>query len=103
MLRLCGLSRFLCEKAVNGMTHTIPEQIRIEVCNILSEHLHKDGMLTIDSAPTHEEIAQRVGTNREQVTRVMAEFKKGGFITQSGKSWHVADVNAVLEALLEGI
>jgi CRP-like cAMP-binding protein len=47
------------------------------VRGVATELEHKDGMLTIDPAPTHEEIAQRVGTNREQVTRVMAEFKKG--------------------------
>lgn len=103
MLRLCDLSRFLCEKAAESRIYSVPDQVRLEICRILSTHPRTNGALTIEPAPTHEGIAQLVGTNREQVTRVMSQFTKSGLITHVGKSWHVSDVNAAFEALLDGI
>ena len=92
MLRLCALSRFLCDRAFEARAFSIPEQIRLEIHRVLSSYPDQDGELTIDSAPTHEEIARRVGTTREQVTRVMSDYVKRGLITQSRKSWHIADI-----------
>ena len=99
MLRLCALSRFLCDRAFEARAFSVPDQIRLEIQRVLSSYPHKDGELTIESAPTHEEIARRVGTTREQVTRVMSEFAKRGLITQSRKSWCIADLNKVRESI----
>jgi len=95
MLRLCALSRFLCERLFAAMALNVPEQIRLEVCRIVRSHVSTDGTLTIEHAPTHEHIAQRVGTSREQVTRVMSELNKDGLIVQSRRNWHVPSVDAV--------
>jgi CRP-like cAMP-binding protein len=92
MLRLCALSRFLCDRAFESRAFSVPEQIRLEIQRVLSSYPDQDGELTIESAPTHEELARRVGTTREQVTRVMSDYVKRGLITQSRKSWHIADV-----------
>ena len=46
----------------------------------MSSYPAPDGSLVIEPAPTHEEIAKRVGTTREQVTRVMRDFAKRGVI-----------------------
>lgn len=94
MLRLCALSRFLCERAFASGVLSVPDQIRLEICRIVSSYPAPDGSLTIESAPTHEEIARRVGTTREQVTRVMREFAVGGVILQSRRHWTIADVKA---------
>lgn len=91
MLRLCALSRFLCERAFEARAFHVPDQIRLEVLRIVSAYPAVDGGLVIEPAPTHEEIARRVGTTREQVTRVMRDFAKQGLITQSRKAWHVGD------------
>ena len=103
MLRLCSLSRFLCDRAYKSQVYSIPQQIRLEVYRILSAHPHPGGAFTLQPTPTHEEIARHVGTNREQVTRVMGDLAKRGLITQSRKSWHVDDMDATYEALLDGI
>jgi CRP-like cAMP-binding protein len=95
MLRLCGLARFLCESAFEARAFHVPEQIRLELARIVSSHRTGDGPVVIDPAPTHAEIARRVGTSREQVTRVMRDFARRGLIEQSRKAWTVTDPEAV--------
>jgi len=97
LLRLCALARFLCERAFEPRAFTVPDQIRLELCRIVSANGTHDGPLTIDPAPTHAEIAQRVGTTREQVTRVMRDFARRGLIVQSRKAWTVSDPRAICE------
>ena len=99
ILRLCALSRFLCERAFESRAYSVPEQIRLEIQRVLLSYPIQEGELTIELAPTHEELARRVGTTREQVTRVMSEYVKRGLITQSRKSWLIADVSKVRAAL----
>ena len=95
MLRLCALSRYLCVRLEEVLAYSVPDQIRLEVRRILSLHPDVNGEVTIETPPTHEEIARRVGTNREQVTRVMSDFGKRGVIIQTRQSWHVPDVTQV--------
>lgn len=39
-----------------------------------------DGSVVCADAPTHEEMASRIGTTREQVTALLAQFRKDGLI-----------------------
>lgn len=41
----------------------------------------KDGTGVIDRAPTHQELAEMVGSSRETVTRALAAMEKAGLIT----------------------
>lgn len=95
MLRLCSLSRFLVEHAIRFHAFSVPEQIRLEACRIVQQYPAVDGHVIIEPAPTHEEIARRVGTTREQVTRVMREFTSDALIERTRKSWIVHDVDGV--------
>jgi CRP/FNR family cyclic AMP-dependent transcriptional regulator len=95
MLRLCALSRYLCVRLEEVLAYSVPDQIRLEVIRIVSKHPSVNGAVTIEPAPTHEEIARRLGTNREQVTRVMGDFAKRGVIIQTRQSWYIADVTQV--------
>ena len=40
-----------------------------------------DGSRLIDPAPSHLEMAQRLGCSREMVSRVMKDLEKGGYVT----------------------
>ena len=95
MLRLCALSRFLCERVFDAKAWSVPDQIRLEICRYVSTFPTTDGHLEIASAPTDEEIARRVGTTREQVTRVMREYAREGAIQRARKRWTIPDVKAV--------
>jgi CRP-like cAMP-binding protein len=97
MLRLCELSRFLCERAFEARAYHVPDQIRLEVVRIVSARAAPDGSLVIESPPTQADIAQRVGTTREQVSRVMSDYARRGLIEQSRKIWTIPDVRAVCD------
>lgn len=40
-----------------------------------------DGSVIVHDSPTHEEMASRIGTTREQVTSLLAQFRKMGLIS----------------------
>jgi CRP-like cAMP-binding protein len=96
MLRLCELSRHLCEKAFEARAYPVPVQIMLEIHREVRRLAHAAGPLVVDPAPTHKEIAERVGTTREQVTRVMTCLGRTGHLLQTGRRWEIADVDALL-------
>ncbi|HTG97394.1 MAG TPA: helix-turn-helix domain-containing protein, partial [Burkholderiales bacterium] len=52
----------------------------------------------VEPAPTHQDIASRVGTSREQVTRELSRLVREGLLERSGRSLVLLDV-AALERL----
>jgi CRP-like cAMP-binding protein len=99
LLRLCALSRFLCERSFEARAYTIPGQIALEILRIVSAHTAPENSLELDPAPSHRDIAQRVGTSREQVTRVMRDLSKLGLLEQRRRHWHVPDVASIVRHL----
>lgn len=96
ILRLCGLSRHLSERAKASVL-SVPDRIRLEVWRIVQEHSQgADGAVVVESPPTHEEIGHFVDTRREQVTRVLNDYPET-VIERSRKRWVVHDVDAVRE------
>jgi TolB-like protein len=53
----------------------------------------------IERAPTHNEIASRVGTSREEVTRELSRLARQGLLDRAGRAWLVLDVRG-LETLV---
>ena len=53
----------------------------------------------IERAPTHHEIASRVGTSREEVTREFSRLARQGLLERQGRALLIRDV-AALEALV---
>ncbi|MCX5867181.1 MAG: Crp/Fnr family transcriptional regulator [Proteobacteria bacterium] len=49
------------------------------------EGVQEAGGMIVSSRPTHQEIASRIGTTRETVTRVLGELVSRGYITIKGK------------------
>lgn len=101
MLRLCALSRFLCERSFEARAYSIPRQIALEIFRIISANAAPSSTREIDPAPSHEDIAQRIGTNREQVTRVISKLTKAQLLEQSRKRWSIPDVPALLKHLAD--
>jgi CRP/FNR family cyclic AMP-dependent transcriptional regulator len=47
---------------------------------LLELAVERDGALVIESKPTHQEIASRVGASREMVSRILGDLTVGGYI-----------------------
>jgi CRP-like cAMP-binding protein len=56
----------------------------------------------LDPAPRHVDIAARVSTNREQVTRELSALAKSGLLQRNGRALVVSDLRA-LEALVNEV
>ncbi len=49
------------------------------------EGIQEAGGMVVSHRPTHQEIASRIGTTRETVTRVLGELVRRGYLTIKGK------------------
>jgi CRP/FNR family transcriptional regulator, cyclic AMP receptor protein len=71
---------------------------RLLLSSCAPSHLQGSGELLVKATMTHEEMAQRIGTSRETVTRWLTELKKKSLIRSVGDTLIIRD-RAGLEAL----
>jgi CRP/FNR family cyclic AMP-dependent transcriptional regulator len=45
----------------------------------------KDGVLVIENRPTQQEMASRIGSSREMISRIMKDLADGGYISVEGR------------------
>lgn len=62
----------------------------IELVEESGERVDEGGML-LRKIPTQQNIASRIGTSRETVSRAFGEFQRRGFIEQRGRGLYVRD------------
>lgn len=60
---------------VYGRIRTLLESMAVE----------RDGMLVIEHSVTQQDIANRIASSREMVSRVLKELKAGGYLEKQGK------------------
>lgn len=90
---------------------TLPVALRVQVELLrLARGARREGpVAAIEPAPTHEELASRIGTHREAVTRELAELRREGILRAGRRRLIVADYDrleqmvhrAVGESLME--
>jgi CRP-like cAMP-binding protein len=91
--RLTGLVRFLSERIFEVCTLPVKDRIHVELLHLAQEHMRDDNTACITPAPTHADIASRIGTHREAVTRVLNDLKGNGLLTRRRGALVVSDVN----------
>ena len=67
-------------------------RIHAELLRITKNNSIKDGSATITPVPTHADIANRVSTHREAVTRELNELEHKGLIERQTDIWIINDV-----------
>jgi CRP-like cAMP-binding protein len=84
--------RALDRRVYEFSTLAVNNRIRSELLRIAN--LHKDGnSACIVPAPTHSEIASRISTHREAVTRELNRISRLGIIERQGHALLVKDLN----------
>src|SRR5215469_4002775 len=83
-----------------GLSHSAREKLAHFVLDWCAQHPVKDGAVKFNLTLTHEEIAQMIGSSRETVTRLFADFKKEGLLHVKGSSVTIKDKGR-LEQLLQ--
>jgi CRP/FNR family transcriptional regulator, cyclic AMP receptor protein len=101
MKRLAGLVRFLTDRVYQYGALDVNDRVRMEILRLARQNLIDDNSASIEDFPTHREIANRVNTHREAVTKVLNELKRRGVIRQDKRVLTVADLSSLARLLPE--
>jgi CRP/FNR family cyclic AMP-dependent transcriptional regulator len=97
--RLAGLVRLLTDRVVDLSTHGVPTRIHAELLRLAREAGVANNRARLQPPPKHVDIASRVSTYREQVTREFSALTRAGILAKEKEALLVEDV-ARLEALI---
>ena len=95
LCRLAKLVRRLTERVVEFSSLSVDKRIRAELVRIARQAGGASNRAAIVLAPTHAELASRVSTHREAVTRELNRLSRLGLFRQRGRGWEVPDVDAL--------
>ena len=87
--QLSARVRNLTSKAFELANLPVNCRIQNELLRLAGEKDHDGETLTLDKFPTHAELAARLGTHREAVTRELGLLAKEGIVKQSGRTLRI--------------
>lgn len=102
LCRLTGMVRDLSDRVVEFSTLGVNNRIHAELLRLARKHPGEGGQVEITRPPTHADIASRVSTRREAVTKELSRLTDAGLIERRGKSLVVRDVER-LRAMIEDV
>jgi CRP-like cAMP-binding protein len=92
LIQLTELIRQLSDRVIDLSTLGVQNRVHAEVLRLGREAGVKGNRARIDPAPKHVDIASRVSTYREQVTRELSALTKLGVLQKDGGALVVKDV-----------
>ncbi len=100
--RLTRLVRLYSQRLYEMRTLDVQSRIRAELVRLAGDTLGEDNTATISPLPTSADIAARVNTRREAVSRELASLTRRGLIERHRKSLMIRDF-AGLSQLVESM
>ena len=97
--RLTGSVRELTDRLIDLGARRVAYRVWAELLRLAREAGVQANQSRIERAPTHKEIANRVGTSREEVTRELSQLARQGLLERTGRAFLLRDV-AALEKLV---
>lgn len=92
MRGLCRLVRQISERVIDLSTLGVQNRVHAELLRLARDAGVEGNSARLDPAPTHAEMASRVSTNREQVTRELNALQQRGLVAKEGRALVLADV-----------
>jgi CRP-like cAMP-binding protein len=92
MLRLTRLVRCLSDRVVEFSTLDVPNRIRAELLRLARKSSPGQNTAVIFPVPTHADIANRISTHREAVTRELGNLCRAGLLERQDRSLVIRDV-----------
>jgi CRP/FNR family transcriptional regulator, cyclic AMP receptor protein len=93
--------RSLTAKLHELATLPMPRRLTSELLRI-AQPVGEDGSFRITAFPTHAELAARISSQRESVSRELSQWKRAGWIRQSGRVVDIPSMAKLLAALHTG-
>jgi CRP-like cAMP-binding protein len=90
--RLVSIVRDLTERVFDFSTLVVQNRVHAEMLRLAKEAGAQGNTARIEPAPKHSDIASKVSTNREQVTRELSAMTKQGLLQRSGRALVITDV-----------
>ena len=90
--RLVSLVRDLTERVFAFSTLGVQNRVHAEILRLAKQAGTQGNAARIDPAPKHSDIAGKVSTYREQVTRELSAMAKQGLLQRSGRALVIPDV-----------
>lgn len=100
MKQFVTLIRSLSSRIVEFSTLSVPSRIHTELLRLARNGTARKSVYEISPAPTHLEIAGRISTHREAVSREISRLKAMGIIERNGRSLIIKDKTG-LEQMVE--
>ena len=98
--RLTGIARATQRRVVEFSTLPVRSRLHAELIRMARMSAPQGGAAVISPAPTHAEIASRISTHREAVTRELNELARAKLIAKRGADLIIHDT-ATLESMIE--
>ncbi len=102
MKRLATLVRLLSERVFEFSSLAVRNRIHAELLRLARENPRDDNTATISPSPTHADIASRISTHREAVTREYHDLSEAGVIEQRRGELFINDV-ARLQSMVQEV
>jgi len=103
LARLAGMVRFLIDRVYQYGALDVNSRVRMEVLRLARQNMSDADSAVIDNFPTHKEIASRVNTHREAVTRELNELTRLNVIEQEKRVLTVLSVSKLEDLLPESV
>ncbi|MBT6273463.1 MAG: Crp/Fnr family transcriptional regulator [Chromatiales bacterium] len=100
--RLTQMVRDLSDRVVEFSTLGVNNRIHAELLRVAREYSHHDSEVEIVEPPTHAEIANRVSTRREAVTREIGRLTDLGLLRKRGRTLVLTNI-AKLQQMLDDV
>jgi CRP-like cAMP-binding protein len=100
--RLASLVRRLTDRVIDLSTHSVQHRIVAELLRLAKAAGVQGNRARLDPPPKHADLASRVSTYREQVTRELSALVKAGLLERDGPALVVPDVEKLEGVVAEG-
>lgn len=99
--QLSDLTRLLTERIIEFSTLGVRNRIHAELLRLSRKQMRSENVAELSPAPTHAEIASRISTHREAVTRELNELTRAGLIERRSGTLYIHDVNKLKQIVEE--
>jgi CRP-like cAMP-binding protein len=99
--RLAALVRSLSDRVVEFSTLAVRNRIHAELLRLGRDHMTTENSASIVPSPTHAEIANRISTHREAVSRELSDLGRSGIVERCEGGLLIPDIKRLAQLLKE--
>jgi len=92
LMRLAHLVRLLSRRIVEFSSLDVRDRLHAELLRLAWKNMDNSNTATISPAPRHVELANRISTHREAISREMTELASSGLIRKRKNCLYINDV-----------